>query len=310
VEEAWSQGTRDGSNGLTASPPPEEEIDVRKEAKIHDLDFSEEYDHWQRARTSVDKIHCNSCPRRAHQARELHRLHTVRKRHQKLQKLLSDESLALFPDFQQRLKVLKTLGYLSLDDAGTDPGMDVGLDLDASATVVQLKGRVACEVNTCEELILTELIFENVLTDLEPEEIVSLLSSLVFQERAADEPTLTPRLEAARDKMLHIADSLAGVQLECGLDIDPEEFRKCCNFGMMEVVYEWARGVPFREICELTTTAEGTIVRCITRLDEVCREVRNSARVIGDPALYRKMLLASELIKRDIVFATSLYVSG
>ena len=54
--------------------------------------------------------------------------------------------------------------------------------------------------------------------------------------------------------------------------------------------------------------AEGTIVRCITRLDETCREVRNIARVIGDAVLFKKMETASEMIKRDIVFASSLYV--
>ncbi len=54
---------------------------------------------------------------------------------------------------------------------------------------------------------------------------------------------------------------------------------------------------------------EGSIVRCITRLDETCRDVRNAARVIGDPLLYQKMVAASELIKRDIVFAGSLYVT-
>lgn len=51
---------------------------------------------------------------------------------------------------------------------------------------------------------------------------------------------------------------------------------------------------------------EGSIVRCITRLDELCREVRNAARIIGDPTLYRKMEQASESIKRDIVFAVRL----
>ncbi len=47
--------------------------------------------------------------------------------------------------------------------------------------VVQLKGRVACEVNTCEELLLTELVFENVLAPLDPHEIAGLLSALVCQ---------------------------------------------------------------------------------------------------------------------------------
>lgn len=51
----------------------------------------------------------------------------------------------------------------------------------------------------------------------------------------------------------------------------------------------------------------GMIVRCIQRLDETCKDVRNAARVIGDPVLFKKMQDASSLIKRDIVFAASLY---
>jgi len=81
-------------------------------------------------------------------------------------------------------------------------------------------------------------------------------------------------------------------------DIDPREYAsEHLKFGLVEVVYEWARGVPFGEICTLTTVQEGGIVRTITRLDEVCREVRNAARIIGDASLYRKMECASEMIK-------------
>ncbi|RHZ22476.1 hypothetical protein DYB37_003069 [Aphanomyces astaci] len=93
---------------------------------------------------------------------------------------LSNHSLSLFPDFQQRLKVLTRLGYIAQDNT------------------VQVKGRVACEVNTCEELILTEIIFENVLASLEPEEIVSVLSALIFQEKTQNATTLTPRLMEAQ----------------------------------------------------------------------------------------------------------------
>lgn len=52
----------------------------------------------------------------------------------------------------------------------------------------------------------------------------------------------------------------------------------------------------------------GMIVRCIQRLNETCRDVSNAARVIGDPSLQEKMKEASMLIKRDIVFAASLYI--
>jgi antiviral helicase SKI2 len=64
------------------------------------------------------------------------------------------------------------------------------------------------------------------------------------------------------------------------------------------------------KMCDLlyfSDASVGSIVRCITRLDETCRDVRNAARIIGDFALYKKMEDASALIKRDIVFAASLY---
>lgn len=49
-------------------------------------------------------------------------------------------------------------------------------------------------------------------------------------------------------------------------------------------------------------------MRCITRLDEACKEIRNVARIVGDTSLYTKMEEASRMIKRDIVFASSLYI--
>ena len=50
-------------------------------------------------------------------------------------------------------------------------------------------------------------------------------------------------------------------------------------------------------------------MRCIQRLDETCRDVKNAARIIGDPDLVDKMEKGSSLIKRDIVFAGSLYTT-
>ena len=71
---------------------------------------------------------------------------------------------------------------------------------------------------------------------------------------------------------------------------------------MVEVVYEWARGMSFNRITDLTDVMEGTIVRVITRLDETCREVKNAARIIGDPTLFQKMGTCQELIKRYVPF--------
>ena len=50
-------------------------------------------------------------------------------------------------------------------------------------------------------------------------------------------------------------------------------------------------------------------MRAINRLNELVRDIRNAAKVIGNPTLYRKLEEVSDSIKRDIVFAASLYIT-
>ncbi|KAK7686619.1 hypothetical protein QCA50_010219 [Cerrena zonata] len=203
-----------------------------------------------------------------------------------LKDAISEQNLELIPDYEQRIEVLQELKFI--DDNST----------------VLLKGRVACEINSANELVLTELILENTLAAYEPEEVVALLSCFVFQEKTDVEPIIPPKLIEGRDAIMAISDRIERVQESH--KVPGEEFR-ALKFGLVEVVYEWAKGMPFEQITDLTDVAEGTIVRCITRLDETCREVRDAARVIGDAELFKKMEEAQIKIKRDIVFAASLY---
>ena len=225
----------------------------------------------------------------------LERKRSLKEKVDALNHLLSNESLQLFPDFLQRKSVLRSLGYLDENEA------------------VTVKGRVACEVNTCEEIIATEMVFEGILNELEPAEIVAALSAMVYQQKSDDEEfdsEMPETLLECCNRMKTIAVDLGQVQKDHGLQLDPQEYcDMSLKFGLVHVVYEWALGVPFASICELTDVQEGSIVRCITRLDELCREIRNCARVVGNPTLYRKMEAASVAIKRDIVFTSSLYVS-
>ena len=166
------------------------------------------------------------------------------------------------------------------------------------------------QVHSADELVLTELILENVLSDYEPEEIAALLSAFVFQEKTDVEPTLTPALERGKAKIIEISEKVNHIQTVHQVILssdDSNDFVSKPRFGLIEVVYEWARGMSFNRITDLTDVMEGTIVRVITRLDETCREVKNAARIIGDPNLYQKMVAAQELIKRDVTAVASLY---
>ncbi|XP_071383595.1 superkiller complex protein 2 [Centroberyx affinis] len=206
----------------------------------------------------------------------------------KLLFLVSDQSLSLLPEYHQRIKVLQSLQYV--DGGGA----------------VQLKGRVACQISS-HELLLTELLFENALSPLAPEESAALLSCLVFQQNTQVEPHITNTLQEGIDRVLSVAQRIGELQRDCGIAQTAEDFVGQFKFGLTEVVYCWARGMPFAEIAQLTDVQEGTVVRCIQRLDEVLKEVRQAARIIGDSVLGSKMEKASLAIRRDIVFTASLY---
>ena len=60
---------------------------------------------------------------------------------------------------------------------------------------VLLKGRVACEMGNQNELMMTELLLNNTLSDCAPEEIAALLSCMVFEANRVEEPELPKEAE-------------------------------------------------------------------------------------------------------------------
>lgn len=234
------------------------------------------------------------CPNFRQHFFEFNEKNELQKQISSLQRLISDENLELLPDYEQRLAVLESLGFI-----------------DEYHNVV-LKGRVACEINSGWELVMTELILDNFLGDFEPEEIVALLSCFVYEGRTNEEEAIpiTPRLEKGKGKIMVIVEKLLKVftNYQVLLTSEEEEFLERKRFALVNVVYEWARGLSFNEIMQMSVEPEGTIVRVITRLDEICREVKNAALIIGDFTLHSKMSEAQEKIKRDIVFCASLYL--
>jgi antiviral helicase SKI2 len=76
--------------------------------------------------------------------------------------------------------------------------------------------------------------------------VVALLSCFVFQEKTEVEPVVPIKLEEGRDAILAISQRVGSVQDRH--KVPTEEFKSNLKFGLMEVVYEWAKGM----VSELT----------------------------------------------------------
>lgn len=189
-----------------------------------------------------------------------------------------------------RKRVLRRLGFASPSD------------------VIEMKGRVACEISSGDELLLTEMIFNGLFNDLTVEQATALLSCFVFQENASEMPKLTEQLAAPLRQMQECAKRIAKVSADAKLEVDEETYLSQFKPHLMDVVYAWANGATFAQICKMTDVFEGSIIRCMRRLEEVLRQMCSAAKAIGNTELENKFAEGIRKIKRDIVFAASLYL--
>uniref|UniRef100_A0A1D1YRD5 Helicase SKI2W n=1 Tax=Anthurium amnicola TaxID=1678845 RepID=A0A1D1YRD5_9ARAE len=199
-------------------------LDPRKDLKLNNIDLVMKYDRHSQLLQELAENKCHGCIK----LKEHLMLAKEIKKHKEdvnaLRFQMSDEALQQMPEFQGRIDVLKEIGCIDSD------------------LVVQIKGRVACEMNSGEELICTECLFENQFDDLEPEEAVALMSAFVFQQKNTSEPSLTPKLASARKRLYDTAIRLAELQARFKVPVTPEDYAQDnLKFGLVQVVYEWAK---------------------------------------------------------------------
>ncbi|CAH1772734.1 unnamed protein product [Owenia fusiformis] len=204
--------------------------------------------------------------------------------------LKKKKSLLQMDELKCMKRVLRRLGYVDISD------------------VIELKGRVACEISSCDELLLTELIFNGVFNELTPQQANSLMSCFVFQEKASEMPKLTEELSQPLRIMQETATRIAKVSVEAKLELNEEEYVEQFKPHMMDVVHAWSNGCSFLQICKMTDVFEGSIIRCMRRLEETLRQMCQAAKAIGNTDLENKFSEGIRMIKRDIVFAASLYL--
>ena len=197
------------------------------------------------------------------------------------------------------------------------------------AEVVQLKARVACEISTGDELLLSELLFNRFFNELSPELCAAVLSVFIFEEKA-ESPALKEELAKPFREIQAQARIIAKVSQESKLPLNQDEYVQGFKYQLMEVVFAWAHGKSFAEIwyvlshcqacffmCRILTISllskmtdvyEGSLIRLFRRLEELLRQMAQAAKVMGSEDLEKKFEESLTKVRRDIVAAQSLYL--
>ncbi|KAF9968733.1 Exosome RNA helicase MTR4 [Mortierella alpina] len=183
-------------------------------------------------------------------------------------------------NLKARKRVLRRLGFITMSD------------------VIEVKGRVACEIKSGDDaLLLTQLMFGGAFSHWSVPQTVALMSCFCFQEKLRDSPTTLPEELATPLKVLQeTAREIGRIQVESKLggEEDAEEYVQKFKSDLMALTYAWAN--------------VSSVVRTLRSLDELLRQMAEAAKSVGNLELVEKFTAGSVLIKRDIVFAASLYL--
>ncbi|XP_042378817.1 DExH-box ATP-dependent RNA helicase DExH10 [Zingiber officinale] len=211
---------------------------------------------------------------------------------QQLKSKMRESQLKKFRDeLKNRSRVLKMLGHIDADG------------------VLQLKGRAACLIDTGDELLVTELMFNGTFNDLDHHQVTALASCFIQCDKSNEEIRLRKELAKPLQQLQDSARRIAQIQRECKLDIDVEEYVESTSRPyLMDVIYCWSKGASFAEVIEMTDIFEGSIIRLARRLGEFLNQLATAAHAVGEATLEKKFQAGSETLRRGIMFANSLYL--
>lgn len=146
-------------------------------------------------------------------------------------KITEATSIQQLDELKNRKRVLRRFGFIN------------------DAEVVQLKARVACEISSGDELMLSELLFNGFFNNLSPEQIAAVISCFVFEEKVKEVPPLSKdELAKPLKEIQATARTIAKVSQESKMALNEEEYVQSFHWELMEVIYEWANGKSFAEI--------------------------------------------------------------
>lgn len=171
----------------------------------------------------------------------LHKEELAANLRQAKQELKEAKSILQMDELKCRKRVLKRMAYCT------------------AADVIEVKGRVACELNGADELLLTEMLFNGLFNVLNVPQMVALISCFVCDEKSTEMPKSTEELSGPLRQMQDLARRIAKVSTEVNLELDEEAYVEKFKPYLMDVMYAWCKGASFLQICKMTDIFEGTV---------------------------------------------------
>ena len=238
---------------------------------------------------------CKQCPDFQDHMKWGHRWMRETRELERLRQRYDSRTGSVARQFDRICEILDRLGYLERTDH--DGVRDYTLTEQG-----QLLRRLYSE----RDLVLAQAITEGVLDDLSAPQIAALLSSLLYEARRGEggEPRRYPGgphgLVAQRARELKYLDEQVLVLCE---DAGMDSYLQPLDFGIVDIIYDWACGDSLAQVLEHTELTGGDFVRNAKRLTDVLQQIAVAEPYMGEQhaMLAARAREAFDAVNRGIV---------
>ncbi|AIZ16256.1 DEAD/DEAH box helicase [Bifidobacterium pseudolongum subsp. globosum] len=238
---------------------------------------------------------CKQCPDFQDHMKWGHRWMRETRELERLRQRYDSRTGSVARQFDRICEILDRLGYLERTDH--DGVRDYTLTEQG-----QLLRRLYSE----RDLVLAQAITEGVLDDLSAPQIAALLSSLLYEARRGEggEPRRYPGgphgLVAQRARELKYLDEQVLVLCE---DAGMDSYLQPLDFGIVDIIYDWACGDSLAQVLEHSELTGGDFVRNAKRLADVLQQIAVAEPYMGEQhaMLAARAREAFDAVNRGIV---------
>ncbi|NCX52324.1 MAG: DEAD/DEAH box helicase [Actinobacteria bacterium] len=243
---------------------------IRREIKeveslLSRRDHKKTFDNKQRARLEADltdlrkglRNHsCHSCAQREDHSRFAEKAGRLNRENDGLRTRVQSRTHVIAKTFDQICQVLTHLGYIE----GEKP---------------TAQGKILTKIYAESDLLLTEAIRRGVLDELNAPELLSVVSTMIFESRNADNvaPKMpSPRVSSALADVISIWAELEELETEYGVKTQRQP-----DAGFCWVSYRWANGNSLQSVLKGTDMSVGDFVRSTKQLSDLLNQIAGAS---------------------------------
>jgi len=239
---------------------------IRREIKeveslLSKRDHKKTFDNRQRARLEADltdlrkglRNHsCHSCAQREDHSRFAEKAGRLNRENDGLRTRVQSRTHVIAKTFDQICQVLTHLGYIEGEKPTT-------------------QGKILTKIYAESDLLLTEAIRRGILDELNAPELLSVVSTMIFESRNADNvaPKMpSPRVSSALADVISIWAELEELETEYGVKTQRQP-----DAGFCLVSYRWANGNSLQNVLKGTDMSVGDFVRSTKQLSDLLNQI-------------------------------------